>query len=117
VPGAKDAFIVSWVEPPQNLVLTVPNGIGGRSRVSWEYLLDPMSDGRTRLIVRGRVSREWPARGQGPPPSPTGALFIERVYGLLSRLPRPLMLLVARFGHRLMLARHLRGIKRRAEQA
>jgi hypothetical protein len=116
VPGTKDAFIVSWAEPARDFVLIVPNGIVGRSRVSWEYLLEPISKSRTRLIARGRVSRDWPGRAQGPEPSPDSQLFIERVYGLLSRLPRPIMLVVARFGHRLMVARHLRGIKWRAEQ-
>jgi hypothetical protein len=117
VPGTKDAFIVSWVEPPKNLVLTVPNGIRGHSRASWEYLLDPVPGRRTRLVVRGRVSRDWPGRGQGLPPSRHNQLFIERFYGLLSSLPRPVMLAVARLGHRLMVARHLRGIRRRAEQS
>jgi hypothetical protein len=117
VPGARDAFIVSWVEPARNLVLIVPNGAKGRCRVSWEYLLDPIPPDRTRLIVRGRVSQDWLTRGQGQAPSPNRQRFIERVYGLLARLPRPIMLLAARSGHRVMLARHLRGIRRRAERS
>ena len=117
VPGAKEAFIVSWVEPARDLVLIVPNGAKGRSRVSWEYLLDPMSADRTRLLVRGRVSPDWLAAGRGPVPSRDQQYLIERVYGLLSRLPRPVMLVLARLGHRIMLARHLRGIKRRSERS
>jgi hypothetical protein len=38
------------------------------------------------------------------------------VYALLARLPRPLLLRFAGFGHRVMEARHLRGIQRRAER-
>jgi pimeloyl-ACP methyl ester carboxylesterase len=40
--------------------------------------------------------------------------FIERAYGILARLPRPLVVSIAALGHRFMEARHLRGIQRRA---
>ena len=44
-------------------------------------------------------------------------IFIERVYALMARFPRSLLVGVARFGHRIMEARHLRGIQRRAERS
>jgi hypothetical protein len=114
LPGAKDAFVVAAVEPPRDLVLTAPDA-GGGPLVSWEFLLEPLAAGRTRLLVRGRVSPRWPggATRSGPPaaaPRPIG-----RVYALLGRLPRWVMLPAAVFGHRIMQARQLRGIKRRAE--
>lgn len=40
---------------------------------------------------------------------------IERVYALLPKLPAPLTLAAAGFGHRMMQNRQLWGIKRRAE--
>jgi hypothetical protein len=112
IPGATDAFVVASVSRPRGLILTVPGPDGGWC-VSWEYLLEPQGRDRTRLIVRGRVSRDWLAPSRASPPGKP--IFIERVQGLLARMPRPPMLLVARLGHRIMLARHLRGIRRRAE--
>jgi hypothetical protein len=58
VPGATDAFIVTSVDPPHDLVLTVPDGQGGNV-VAWEHVLDRLDDSRTRLIVRGRASSRW----------------------------------------------------------
>jgi hypothetical protein len=113
VPGATDAFVVASIERPRDLVLTVP-GAGGGSRVSWAYLLERQDRDRTRLTVRGRVSPGWLAP-PGPSVPPARRIFIERVYAMMARMPRPLMLLIAGFGHRIMLARHLRGIRRRAE--
>jgi hypothetical protein len=116
LPGATDAFVVASVQPPFDLVLTVP---GGESRgvpiVSWEHLIEPMGPERTRLLVRGRVSSDWArmARGAGRPGSKLR--FIERVYRMLGALPSPLLIAIARAGHWGMEARHLRGIKRRAE--
>jgi hypothetical protein len=111
VPGATDAFVVASAEPARELALTVPDPRGG-CRVSWEYLLEPLGAARTRLIVRGRVSRRW-LEASAPPSRPP--LLIERVYALLARMPRPAMLALARAGHHVMLARHLRGIRRRAQ--
>ena len=67
VPGATDAFVVAAVDPPRDLVLTVPDGHGGHA-VAWEHVLEPIDDGRTRLIVRGHASARWPdlARAQRP---------------------------------------------------
>ena len=36
VPGATDAFVVAAVDPPRDLVLTVPDGRGGNA-VAWEH--------------------------------------------------------------------------------
>jgi len=47
VPGATDAFVVSVVEPPRDLVLTVPDAHGGHA-VAWEHALVPLEGGRTR---------------------------------------------------------------------
>ncbi len=106
LPRAKDAFIVATVEPPRNLILTVP-GKDGSILVTWEFLLQPVGS-CTRLLVRGRVAQGWPLLPQGTRP-------IERVYRLLARLPRPLMLAISGFGHIVMEVRMLKGIKRRAE--
>jgi hypothetical protein len=113
VPRAPNAFVVASVDPPRDLVLTVPDGIGGNA-VAWEHVLDPMPGGRTRLIVRGRVSARWRDLARAQPPAGHHRIFIERAYALLAHLPRPLLVGVAIFGHRVMEARHLRGIQRRS---
>jgi hypothetical protein len=115
LPGMKDVFVVSEVDPPCRLILTVPDLTSG-PRVSWEFNLKPLDDGRTRLIVRGRVSSCWLAVADpGSSSERHEKIFIEHVYGLLARLPLPVMLAVASFGHGLMQARQLHGIKIRAE--
>ena len=111
VPGATDAFVVSCVEPPRDLVLTVPDGRGGHA-VAWEHTLVPLEGGRTRLLVRGRTSDRWLDLARAEPPS-GHRIFIERAYAVLAKLPRPLLIGVAAVGHRVMEARHLRGIQRR----
>jgi len=113
LPGAKDSFIVAGVQPEHDLILTVSAADGGLV-VSWEFFLEPLAQLRTRLLVRGRVSSQWPLVGAGKPAAP--ARPIEHVYALLARLPRWLMGPVALFGHSIMQARQLRGIKRRAER-
>jgi hypothetical protein len=115
VPGAKDAFVVAAVDPPRDLVLTAPEGSGGKA-VSWEHFLESLDGNRTRLILRGRISSRWLDRSRAEPPTGYRRIFIERVYAWLARLPSPLLFGVAGFGHRIMEARHLRGIKRRAER-
>ena len=112
LPGVKDSFIVGAVQPERDLILTVP-AVGGGLMVSWEFFLEPLAQRRTRLLVRGRVSSQWPGGGAGQPPAAPRP--IERVYALLAKLPRWLMGPVALFGHGIMQARQLRGIKRRAE--
>lgn len=115
VPGAKDAFVVAAVDPPRDLVLTAPDGSGGHA-VSWEHFLESLDSHRSRLILRGRVSSHWLDLARARPPAGHRRIFIERVYALLARLRRPLLLGFAGFGHRIMEARHLRGIQRRAER-
>lgn len=113
-PGMKDAFRVAIVKPPRDLVLTVSEPDGG-IQVSWEFLCEALDSGRTRLIVRGRISQRWPGsiRERSRPPGPL--IPIERIYGALARIPRPLMLVAASIGHHIMQAHMLKGIKRRAE--
>jgi hypothetical protein len=66
VPDAQDAFVVATVDPPRDLVLTVPDGRGGHA-VGWELVLEALPGGRTRLIVRGRASSQCLARAaRGP---------------------------------------------------
>lgn len=113
LPGVKESFIVAAVQPGRDLILTVP-APGGGLLVSWEFFLEPLAQLRTRLLVRGRVSSQWPPVVAGEPAAP--ARSIEHVYALLARLPRWLMGPVALFGHGIMQARQLRGIKRRAER-
>jgi uncharacterized protein YndB with AHSA1/START domain len=113
VPGAKDAFVVAAVEPPRDLVLTVPDGHGGNA-VAWEHFLQPLDGGRTRLIVRGRASPHWLDLARTKPPAGDRRIFIERAYSVLAGLPRPLLIGFAGFGHRIMETRHLRGIRRRS---
>jgi hypothetical protein len=116
VPGTADAFVVAAVDPPGDLVLTVPDRHRGNA-VGWEHVLDPVPGGRTRLIVRGRASSQWIARASAPPPTDHQRFFIERAYAALAMLPHPLLIAFATLGHRIMEARHLRGIQRRSAAA
>jgi pimeloyl-ACP methyl ester carboxylesterase len=113
IPGADDAFVVAAVDPPRDLILTAPDGHGGNA-VAWEHVLTPLDGGRTRLIARARASSRWLDRARTEPTAGHRRIFIERVYALLARLPRPLLIVVAALGHRIMEARHLREIQRRA---
>lgn len=114
IPGMTDAFCVAAVEPPVHLILTVPDAKGG-IQVSYEFLLVLLDHDHTRLIVRGRLSDRWPTATHVSPASSHSPIFIERVYTVLARSPRPLKLAIAYLGHHLMESRMLRGIKRRAE--
>jgi hypothetical protein len=116
VPGAMDAFVVATVDPPRDLVLTVPDGHGGHA-VAWEHVLEPIDGGRTRLIVRGRASSSWLDLARAKPPDGHRRVFIERAYAALALLPRPLPIAFGTLGHRIMEARHLRGIRRRSTAA
>jgi uncharacterized protein DUF998 len=113
VPHATDAFVVASVDPPRDLVLTVVDGRGATA-VAWEHMLERVDGGRTRLIVRGRASSHWLDLARAPTPAGHHRIFIERAYAVLARLPRPLLIALAGAGHRLMEARHLRGIQRRS---
>jgi hypothetical protein len=116
IPGANDAFVVAAVDPPRDLVLTVPDGRGGNP-VAWEHVLDALPGSRTRLIVRGRASSHWLDLARAKPPAGRSRIFIERAYAVLASLPRPVLLAFAWLGHRVMEARHLRGIRRRCAAA
>jgi hypothetical protein len=116
IPGATDAFVVAAVDPPRELVLTVPDGRGGNA-VAWEHVLEPLPGGRTRLLVRGRVSSRWPELARRTPPDGHRRIFIERADAALAMLPRPLLIAFATLGHRIMEARHLRSIQRRSTAA
>ena len=85
-----------------------------RHAVAWEHWLEPIDGGRTRLIVRGRASSHWLDLARAPTPAGHHRIFIERVYAVLATLPRPLLIAFAGVGHRMMEARHLRGIRRRS---
>jgi hypothetical protein len=113
LPGAKESFIVAAVQPGRDLILSVPAASGGLL-VSWEFFLEPLAQRQTRLLVRGRVSSQWPS-GAAEKPA-VSSRPIEHIYALLARLPRWLMEPVALFGHGIMQARQLREIKRRAER-
>ena len=114
IPGVEDAFALHALDPGKNLVLCVPSPSGG-FLVSWEFVLQPMTGNATRLLVRARVADTWLSDTGGQSDSEDGPIMIERVYGLLAMIPRWIMLPVAGFGHRIMEARMLRGIRRRAE--
>lgn len=116
VPGSVYAFVVAAVEPKRDLILVVPDP-SGHSRVSWEFFPDPIHGGRTRLIVRGRVARHWLEGPEDRCRADDRLFFIERVYRLMARMPRPIILIIAGLGHGVMQARQLRGLKRRAEDA
>lgn len=113
-PGATDAFVVAAVDPPRDLVLAVP--AAGGPVMTWEFCLDAPARGRTRLIVRARLSPRWRARAATAPDAARRApLLVERAYGALARLPGPLLLAAGGLGHRVMQNQQLRGIRRRAE--
>jgi hypothetical protein len=105
VPGALDAFIVEYVEPPRDLVLRWPAG-GDGSRASWEILLVPALGG-SRLVVRARLGAlalqtERSEAGQH-------ASFVVRLHGALLRLPVTILRPIGALGHRVMQARRVTG--------
>jgi len=114
IPGASDVFLVAEVEVPSRLVLIVPDA-DGAIQVSWEFFLQSEAQALTRLIVRARTSQRWPAPSQMQETSSTVPIPIERLYAAWTRIPKPLLLGLAGFGHYILEARMLRGIKRRAE--
>jgi hypothetical protein len=115
VPGATDGFIVLAVDPPNSLVLGGPPDSLRGQRATWAFLLTPVGGAATRLIVRGRVAEHWLTAA--PPTDPAKPrFFIQRIYGFMARLPKPVLLGFAGFGHRVMQNERLRGLKRRAER-
>jgi hypothetical protein len=125
LPGLRDCFIVLRVIPVRALVLGMPLGAADATsdkqtaapaqRVSWALVLEPLASGRTRLLARGRVSAGWLSDHQNRPVSAGSPAPIERVYQLMARVPLRFVFPVAGFGHYLMQARQLRGIKQRVE--
>jgi hypothetical protein len=128
LPGAQDVFKVEVVMPGRVLILVAPLQPAARAavaasgspvpalRTSWALVVERLDHGRTRLIARGRISDSWLAVQATMSTAPSEPFFIERVYGLLAKMPWPLLLPVAEFGHSMMESRMLRGIKRRAER-
>lgn len=112
LPRTRSSFVAAVVETERDLVLTVP-APGGGLLVTWEFFLKPLAPRTTRLLVRGRLNSQWPTGGPGK--TSLSPRLIERVYVLLACAPRWLMAPAAKFGHGLMQARQLRGIKQRAE--
>ena len=113
LPGAGDAFVVAVVEPPRDLILTVPGAHGPVT--SWEHLVKPVAPQRSRLIVRGRVAGGWKQMAREAHTVGQRPVFIEHVYRLIGQLPEAWLIVIAGLGHRWMEARHMRGIKRRVE--
>ena len=116
IPGAEDVFVLQAMIPGELLVLCVPSSSGGYL-VSWEFMLERATDNPTRLLVRARIADNWLIELGREIDTEGGPILIERVYGLLAIIPRWIMLPLARLGHRIMQARMLRGIKRRAESS
>ena len=124
VPNSKDAFIIREIQIGKALVLVVPimtavedtdtkRRMASPLRVSWALVLESLNSERTRLISRGRISTDWLAYSSVANKKP---IFIERVYGLLKKMPWFLMQPIATLGHYFMESRMLRGVKMRAEK-
>ena len=113
LPGADDAFVVAEVEHGNNLVLIVP-GPKNKIIMSWAYVLESFDTDKTRLIMRAKISDLWRKMAKDAV-SGDDIKLIHRIYGLIARLPSPIMIGVAGFGHGIMERRMLRGIKRRSE--
>lgn len=92
VPNATDVFVVTRYEPERSLVLAwrLP---AGTYQTTWAFVLEPSGEGRTRLIVRGRVAAGY------------------RPYGL----PQWIALSLGRTAHFIMERKQMLGIARRAE--
>jgi len=114
IPGVEDVFVLKAMIPERQVVLCVPSS-SDEYLVSWEFFLEPAADNATRLLVRARIADNWLIELGRDIGADSGPILIERVYGLLAIVPRWIMLPIARIGHRIMQARMLRGIKRRAE--
>ena len=126
IPGTKDAFIIQQIFPGKALVLVVPiqaateepdalRRMTGSLRVSWVLALEAIEEGKTRLISRGRISRNWLAPFTTPIAPSKKPIFIERIYSLLAKMPWFLIAPIAMTGHLIMETKMLRGIKKRAE--
>ena len=94
LPHAVEGFVVLACEEERFLVLGAP-APDGHAIVTWSFVLEPRTDGTTRLIVRSRANAEY-GFGRLPP-------------WVVKRLLPP--------GHFVMQRRQLLGIARRAEQS
>ncbi len=116
LPGTPDGtpgFVVASVDPPRELVLEWPGRSGGGPTATWSFVLRASPDGgRTRLLVRARLSR---AVLRAPAPAGAVRTIAERVYRAVPYLPAPVLRAMASLGHDFMQTRQLRGLKRRAE--
>ena len=93
LPHAVEGFVVLACEEERFLVLGAP-APDGHAIVTWSFVLEPRTDGTTRLIVRSRANAEY---GFGRLPA-----------WVVKRLLPP--------GHFVMQRRQLLGIASRAEQ-
>ncbi len=114
VPGDRNVFVVARAEPPYDLVLHWP-GAGARSRVSWEFRIEP-APGGSRLVVRSRMNALALEAARESTAETRSAALGARIEAALMRLPFPLVRPFARIGHRVMQVRQLRGLKRRMER-
>ena len=94
LPHAVEGFVVLACEKHRVLVLGAP-APDGHAIVTWSFVLEPRTDGTTRLIVRSRANAAY---GFGRLPA-----------WVVKRLLPP--------GHFVMQRRQLLGIARRAEQS
>lgn len=115
LPGASDAFVVVTVDPPHDLVLSVPGAAG--SITSWEHLIEPLGPKQSRLILRGRMAGGWKQMARQAQTAGQRTAPVEYAYRFIGRLPDRLLIAIAAMGHRWMESRHMRGIKRRAESS
>ena len=93
VPGQRDGFLLLDQQPNRSLTLGFP-GPDGRLLVSWTFVLDPIGDTATRLIVRARGGKGY------------------RLLGLPTSLSVPMVRLV----HFLMERKQLLGVAARVER-
>jgi len=125
-PDSIDAFIVQQVLPGKAIVLvaTIQSAAGepdtlkrmaGPLRLSWTLALENLDYGSTRLISRGRISSDWLTTTIIDSSPTTKPILIERIYGLLARMPWKIMQPIAMTGHSIMESHMLKGIKSRSE--
>ena len=115
VPGATDAFVVAAVDPPRDLVLTVPDGRGGTPSHGNTFLTrcQAAERGSSCEDARRRTGSTSLARRRLPS---SAHLHRARVCGAGEASASAAHRLRAS-GHRIMEARHLRGIQRRSTAA
>jgi len=95
LPGATDGFTLAAFEPERFLILDWKTADGERL-VSWAFVLEPLADTSTRLIVRARGSQGY------------------RFFGLRSSFTKRIVPVVD-LVHSIMQRKQLLGIAQRAE--